>query len=87
MYSAIETFDAIRGLPSEMAELISKSVWDTASKNKELGDELVRIVAELEAWETWNYKTSHVSQSVYTDREAPAPSADEQQLYCNDVPW
>ena len=49
--SAMETLDALRGLPSEMAEKICIAIWAAVNRDFAIRSEMVAILSDLARWE------------------------------------
>lgn len=78
--TVIETFDAIRGLDSAMAEKLCRIIWDAAEREKELRDALLDAVQDLNRWDMEQVR-------MYSDRDQVHVLGQDDQQWQEDVPW
>lgn len=52
MESVMVTFDAIRGLPGDIAERVASIIWDAAQRDKALRDALEDATTDFLRWES-----------------------------------
>ena len=78
--TVIETFDAIRGLDSAIAEKVCRIIWDAAEREMELRDALLDAVQDLNRWDMEQVR-------MYSDRDQVHVLGQDDQQWQEDVPW
>ena len=84
MQDVMTTFDAIRGLPSAVANRVASLIWDAAKRDSELRDELESAVADFIEWES---RVVHEKYSTFLNERGMDYFEEQDDRQLADIPW
>lgn len=86
MESVMVTFDAIRGLPGDIAERVASIIWDAAQRDKALRDALEDATLDFLRWESEQSARMAGWTPFQNEREMDYCQGQDDQLLA-DIPW
>lgn len=84
MQDVMTTFDAIRGLPSAVANRVASLIWDAAKRDSELREALEDATQDFLRWENEVIKTKY---STFLNERGMDYFEDQDDRQLADIPW